>query len=226
MYDSLVDADARLLTEWETIESYHRGRSLRKHCVDSILSTVATYTAMPTSNPSVLCSTAQAEAKPHTAMDEAIKLSINHMGGTERKRGRRLRHRLDSAALPHVDEFERRLAALPRTGQATPCRECGTAAIHLAPCMPRRRQRRRSGVPVAHLFGVGKSYRVPRRAPGVRRQRAGHYEHIAGSPCRRPRQPTQSHRRISESHRGRGSYGMPAKWDEIRSKSPPNAEYP
>ena len=71
--------------------------------------------------------------------------------------------------------------------------------------MPRRRQRRRSGVPVAHLFGVGKSYRVPRRAPGVRRQRAGHYEHIAGSPCRRPRQPTQSHRRISESHRGRGS---------------------
>ena len=66
-------------------------------------------------------------------MDEAIKLSINHMGGTERKY---VADAFDSDWIvplgPHVDEFERRLAAYLGQDKQLLALSAGTAAIHLA----------------------------------------------------------------------------------------------
>ena len=66
-------------------------------------------------------------------MDEAIKLSINHMGGAERKY---VADAFDTDWIvplgPHVDEFERRLAAYLGQDKQLLALSAGTAAIHLA----------------------------------------------------------------------------------------------
>lgn len=66
-------------------------------------------------------------------MNEAIKLSINHMGGTERKY---VADAFDSDWIvplgPHVDEFEHRLAAYLGHDRKLLALSAGTAALHLA----------------------------------------------------------------------------------------------